>query len=245
MTANETNGASVRTLAKGLAVLDVLVRDGIVRTGEVAERLGLDKGGTSRLLQTLVAAGYAVRIDGRGYRAGPRLSALRGNRTDGVRARARPVLEALAAEFGECAYLGIPADDRVLYLDKIDIENPLKVDHPVGTLAPLERTALGKVLLAYGCVGLPATGGPADPAASMTLDRELSQIVATGWAVDDEGRAPGVRCVAAPFRDDDGIVVAAVAIAGPSSRIRREDLDDLGRRIAETITVARPKPPTA
>lgn len=235
---NEQGGAAVKTLAKGLAVLDLLIKNGSVRTGDVAERLGLDKGGTSRLLQTLAAAGYAERAGGRSYRVGPRILALRRAPDGELRARARPLLEQLAAEVGECAYLGIAADAQVLYLDKADIAAPLKVDHPIGTLAPLDRTALGKVLLAFGRAALPPDV-KANPEVEARLQRTLDQIVGQGVAIDDEERAPGVRCVAAPLRNADGEVIAAIAVAGPSSRIptsRLETLAETVKRFAAAFT---------
>jgi len=237
---SKKDGAAVKTLAKGLAVLDLLINEGMIRPGDVAMRLGIDRGGTSRLLQTLVAAGYAERSGGRAYRAGPRILALRAVGRNSVRRLARPALEALSRQTGECTYLGVPADGLVLYIDKVDIAAPLKVDHPVGTLAPIHRTALGKVLLAYGCATLP-DDIDLDAEACARLHTELEQVVATGFAVDNEERAQGVRCVAAPFRDDSGQVVAAIAVAGPTLRIPAERIAELG----ETLRVATNHPLSA
>ncbi|CAO3430150.1 IclR family transcriptional regulator [Azospirillum endophyticum] len=225
-------GNPVKTLAKGLAILDILRLEGIARTGDIAERIGVDKSGASRLLQTLAVAGYAERIGRRGFRSGPKLDALRGLAPGAVKRRARPLLVRLAEEIGECAYLGIPADEQVLYLDKADIVAPLKVDHPVGTLAPLDRTALGKVLLAFGCAAIPGDALAGPKALQDSLKRDLERVLATGIAIDDEERAPGIRCVAAPLRERDGHVVGAIAVAGPSLRIPRERLDELGRTVS-------------
>ncbi len=53
---------------------------------------------------------------------------------------------------------------------------------------------------------------------SAELKANLRQIVALGYAVNDQEREEGVRCVAAPVRDHSGGVIAAISIAGPSMR---------------------------
>jgi DNA-binding IclR family transcriptional regulator len=45
-----------------------------------------------------------------------------------------------------------------------------------------------------------------------------------GCAVEDEESEIGVRCIAAPVRDDAGEVVAAVGVAGPVSRLSKKAL---------------------
>ena len=54
-------------------------------------------------------------------------------------------------------------------------------------------------------------------------------------AEDDEEIEEGLVCVAAPIRDHTTHVVAAVSIAGPSSRIRS---DAFAERIAEVVETA-------
>jgi DNA-binding IclR family transcriptional regulator len=223
-----------------LRALDLLLQKVDVGTIEIATALGIDKGAASRLLQTLVAAGYAMQGPGRRYQAGPKLRVrsaqpvLPGGVS--IRERARPLLERLHAATQETAHLAIRADDRVLYLDKVDTDLPLRVDRPVGTLSPLHCTALGKVFLAYGEAPLPrslagyTTRTPVD---LDTLRAALKQIVAIGYAVDDEEFAPGIRCVAAPLRDGIGRVVAAIGISGPTARITPAHLAQYGRLAQE------------
>jgi DNA-binding IclR family transcriptional regulator len=39
---------------------------------------------------------------------------------------------------------------------------------------------------------------------------------------DDEESERGIRCIAAPVRNEIGVVVAAVSVSGPAIRITRE-----------------------
>ena len=60
----------------------------------------------------------------------------------------------LVNQTGECAHVAILSDQRALYFDKYDTNLSLKVDHQIGTLAPLHLTALGKILMAYNHINL-------------------------------------------------------------------------------------------
>ena len=58
----------------------------------------------------------------------------------------------------------------------------------------------------------------------------LEVIKKQGFAIDDEERFVGVRCIAAPvFRDNR--VIAAVAIAGPSESMKRSLLRGLTSKV--------------
>jgi DNA-binding IclR family transcriptional regulator len=68
------------------------------------------------------------------------------------------------------------------------------------------------------------------------LVSELASVRERGYAVDDEEIEPGLRCIGAAIRGHSGEVTAAISIAGPSSRVRREDLDRYADRV---VTAAR------
>ncbi len=146
----------------------------------------------------------------------------------------RPALERLTAETDECAHLAVLVGKRVWYIDKVDSTLPLKVDHPIGSLAPLHCTALGKAFLAFGRVDPPAelprftSRTLATPEA---LAKDLAVARARGYAVDDEEYADGIRCVACPIPDDANVMIAALGVSCPSVRVDPSRLAELGRLI--------------
>ena len=236
--ARGTPDSHVKSLAKGLRALDLLAERADVGTNEIALALGIDKGAASRTMQTLVAAGYAIQNAKRRYQRGPKLRAGATSVAPGpsIRERARPLLERLHAATGETAHLAIRADDRVLYLDKVETDLPLRVDRPVGTLSPLHCTALGKIFLAFGEAPVPRTLAGYTMHTAMDVDAlrvALARIAQDGYAVDDEEFAIGIRCVAAPLRDGAGRVVAAIGISGPTARIAPSHLASYGRLTQE------------
>jgi DNA-binding IclR family transcriptional regulator len=237
---DETRSGRIKSLAKGLRAIDLLLQNHDVGTLEIASALAIDKGAASRLLHTLVESGYALQGSNRRYQPGPKLRTRSGQPIApggaSIRERARPLLERLHQSTKETAHLALRADDRVLYFDKIDTDLPLRVDRPVGTLSPLHCTALGKIFLAYGEAPLPrslagyTTRTPVD---LETLRAALQRIVEVGYALDDEEFAVGIRCAAAPLRDNTGRVVAAVGISGPTARITQSQLTTYGRLTQE------------
>jgi IclR family acetate operon transcriptional repressor len=123
--------------------------------------------------------------------------------------------------------------DRALYIDQAAPARGVSIDAPVGTLAPLHCTALGKVLLAYQTPAVrdrllsalnlePFTRRTLVDAAS--VKRNLDQVLERQVALDDEEFSVGVRCIAVPVFKHDGSVAAAIGLSGPSPRVTDERL---------------------
>ena len=239
----------VQSLQRGLAVLDFLVeRGGPLRTSEIAAHFAIDKANASRLLKTLHEAGYVERIADRRYVLGEKMLDSGGNQLEGVielRERTHSLLEGLVEASGECAHLAVLVADKVWYIDKVSSPQVLRVDHPVGALSPLHCTALGKAFLTFTPKQL--TGELARYTEHTMVDlalieRDLAEAFERGYTTDDEEFSPGVRCVAAPIRDLNGRMVAAVGLSGPASRVDKNCLADLGRLVRDRsneLSVAR------
>jgi len=234
----------VRSLAKGLAALDLLRAGGDLRTTDLAEKLGIDKGAATRMLQTLLQAGYAERAPGRRYRSGPRLRAAMpaSEPARSIRPNAQPLMAQLSAETGEAVYLGVLIDGQVLYIDKLVPQGEsLRVDRNIPTLSPLFNTAIGKVYVAMLDIPIPSMLAASTPNTITDPNAYAAEIAAVrhkGYAQDDEELNPGIRCVAAPLRDRAGRTIGVLCATAPSVRLPRERLDEYGRitkRIADTF----------
>jgi len=228
----------LQSLTRGLEALDFLVASREpVRLTDVAEALGVDKSNASHLMKTLVAAGYASQDQARRYQPTDKIArpqAAGHSLIDivSIKEAWRPALEHLVAETGECAHMAVLVGDRVWYIDKIDSTLPLKVDHPIGALAPLHCTALGKAFLAFSNAVVEGPLSAFTPRTFTTrrsLDDEIARTRARGYSVDNEEFAPGIRCVARPIYDDGGRMIAAVGVSGPSVRVTDARLAELGR----------------
>ena len=205
---------------------------------EASRNLGYSPATVQKLINALSAQNYVVQNElTERYHLGPGavqlgLTAL--SRLD-VRRVARPHLETLASECGETAFLGIPRGNHVVYIDKVVSSEPIHMDTPLGIDRPFNCTAVGKVLL----TGLPAEELErlaSEDAFEHRTERSISELEALcaevdrireqGWAWDNEEYNPGVGCVAAPVRDHEGQIVAALTASGPAERID-EKLDGI------------------
>jgi DNA-binding IclR family transcriptional regulator len=64
--------------------------------------------------------------------------------------------------------------------------------------------------------------------------KEIEAIRRSGYAIDDEEREEGLRCIGAPVRDSSGEVIAAVSIAGPVFRITRDRTASLAAAVVKS-----------
>jgi IclR family acetate operon transcriptional repressor len=111
-----------------------------------------------------------------------------------------------------------------------------------GTRSPFHASGIGKAILAHlGATRVEAivarTG--LEPFTDKTLSQEralaedLSAIRRRGWAVDDEERHPGMRCVAAAIFNEFAEPVGGISISGPTVRVTLDRLDALGPQVRE------------
>lgn len=217
----------VQSLERAFAILDEVARRPAGVT-EIADRVGLPKSTVARLLATLESLEAVERFDGARWRIGPGLDALTatGSPARGLVSVARPFLARLAADLGEDAGLGIPDGNDVLYVDQVGSDNPVQVRDWIGTRAPLHTVPSGLVFLAES-PGDALDAYLAGELVALTrrtmtdpvrLRRRLEEVRAAGFAWGLEEFAEGIDSVAAPVRDAEGGVIAAIHVHGPAYR---------------------------
>src|SRR5215203_4305975 len=216
----------VEALARGLDILTCFDANRREMTlSEVALAAGLARPTARRLLLTLAELGY-VRMSGNLYALTPKVLSLGIAYTSslGLWEIARPHLEALVARTGESSSMAQLDGSDIVYVARVSVPKIIALRVEIGTRFPAVRTSQGKVLLAALAMpsrsGLPAVTEP--PAAEFR--RELIRVRAQGWALADEELAPGVRSVAAPVRDHDGVVRAAMNVTVHAAETSTEHL---------------------
>jgi DNA-binding IclR family transcriptional regulator len=198
----------------------------------LATRLRLAKSTVHRLASTLTGAGFLEQNGDTGkYRLGMalfELGALVRRRMD-VATEGRPKLRELLEKTGETVQMGVVDHLSVLYVYEMESPHAIRMAAAVGGRAPLHCTAVGKVLLAYQPVdfvervvqaGLTAYT-PRTVTRREAIMAMLSEVRQREHAVDDEESEAGLRAVAAPIRNQNGAVIAAVGVAAPVQRMNR------------------------
>jgi DNA-binding IclR family transcriptional regulator len=229
-TATDSSGG-VQSVDRAIQVLEILARRGGAGVSEVAGEIGVHKSTAFRLLSALEDRGLVEQASDRGkYQLGfgiLRLASAVPGRLDLVR-QGRPVLDELAASFGETVNLAVIRSHYAVNLDQSHGGAAVAAQNWTGQLTPLHATSSGKVLLAHLSADgrkqlLDAAGLARFTTRTLTtrklLQAQLDQALADGFATTFEEYEDGLNAVAAPVRDHTGTVVAAVSVSGPAYRL--------------------------
>jgi IclR family acetate operon transcriptional repressor len=231
---------SVQSLDRALRILSIVANSNGLSLSEVAAQSGLAASTAYRMLTTLAAHGM-IEFDQGGqlwsigvetYRMGSAFLRRR-NLVD----RARGVMQDLMEVTGETANLGVAEDDCVVFVSQVETHQAIRAFFRPGTRSPFHASGIGKAILAHLTpdrfnaivrkAGLEAYT-PKTLADPLSLSRDLREIKARGWSVDDEERHPGMRCVAAAIFNEFGEPVGGVSVSGPTVRVTPERAGDIG-----------------
>ncbi len=193
---------------------------------ELEQAMALPRTTLFRLLRTLCHE-QMLEKKGKKYLCGNELTRLGLHmiNADHLHQVAIPHLQRLALKSGHTAHLAVPNNGKILIVEVVDSPNPLMVSKRPGGTAQMHCTATGKVFLAnlyFDQLDNIIAENPLEQHTEFTiidkasLVKELNRIIATGYAVDERELNPEVRCLAAPIRDNRGVVVASIGITAPA-----------------------------
>ena len=221
---------TVQSLAKGLRVLEAFSATRMeMGLAETARAAGLDNATAFRFLNTLVQLGYIEKIaQTKRFRLSLKCLDLGFHaiaRSD-LRELARPILRGLVGAKIEAASIAVPDGADVVYVERVQAGFArLGVDVRIGSRAPMYSTAVGQVILAH----LPREAQIATlearprkkltPSTLTSLDallKRLDTVRRAGFALSDQENVSGLRVLAAPIVDADGMPVAGLSVASPA-----------------------------
>lgn len=200
---------------------------------ELADRLGVAKPTVHALLRTLEDEGLVVQDqDSSKYQLGPDLVLL-GNAyldTQELRTRSLTWADHLANRTGEAVWVAVLTGDHVLVVHHAFRPEGAVQILEVGASIPWNTCALGKAIAAVSpdeererlLAAEPAVLTGASITGRAELEAQLAQVLARGYAVEDQESAIGDAAVAAPVFDRSGRVVGAIGIVGPVERLLAE-----------------------
>lgn len=251
--AAERSGSTVQALDRALGLLSNLAETDHATLTELALRTGMAPSTAHRLLMTMQQH-KIVDFDGETQNWMVGVEALRiGNsfvRRTRVADAGRPVMRKLMETSSETANMGIAEDGDVVFISQVESHEAIRAFFRPGTRGLMHASGIGKALLAEMQKGeveriLQKKGLPSYTPKTITsagdLFADLERTRSRGWAIDDEERNLGMRCLAAPVFNIYGEVVAGVSVSGPTVRMTDERLGELGpqvKRAAADITDA-------
>ena len=164
--------------------------------------------------------------------------------------RVRPILAAMAAEFGETTHYAILDGNEVVYLAKVQSPSArYQMKSAIGGRNPAFCTGVGKAMLAYHLTSLEAVSDfvrehgdemiEYTPRTSTTPERlheEFVEIRERGFAVDREEHEEGINCIAIPlFLTSESVPDGAVSVAAVAQRLPLSRLEPSVPRACEMI----------
>ncbi len=250
---DKTDQNTVQALDRALGLLEMLGAGPGHTLSELSVASGQAVATVFRALVTLQAHGMVeVEEPGQVWHIGSgafRVGSAFLRRTKVVE-RARQPMDTLMRETGETANLGVEVGDEVLFLSQVETHSAIRAFFPPGTKAPMHVSGIGKALLAWypedRVRGIIARQGLARfTTLTLTSDasllRDLAHARNRGFAIDDQERAEGMRCVAAPIFNAHGEPVAGLSVSGPAFRMGLSDATRIGtlvRTAADRVTEA-------
>jgi IclR family pca regulon transcriptional regulator len=206
----------IEALARGLDVLRAFEpRQPVMSLSAVAAATGLPRPTARRVLLTLERLGYVRIAERGGFELTPRVLELGTGYvlSRGLWEVARPHMERLVARTHESSSIAQLDGSDIVYVARVAVPKIIALAVTVGTRFPAMQTSLGKIMLA----ALPPEEAERVLTARWQPDAAeraaaLREVRARGWSLTDEQLALGIRSVAAPLRDGDGRVLAAMNV---------------------------------
>jgi IclR family pca regulon transcriptional regulator len=245
----------LKTLANGISVLEAIAdAHDPLTLSEIANGLGTTKTSATRICYTLSELKLIERNKLNRYKLTPNvlkfgyaaICAL------GWRGVAKFYLEDLFQEVRETTNLSILDGTEVLYLLRIRKGDFFPFDIRTGSKVPINCTAMGKVLMAFGQSERTREILQNMNFRQLTIHsiatrdefvEELRKVKSAGFAINNEELSIGICGIAAPIVNEREEAIAAIGVAVSTSRYSKEDIEKtlappvmrVGRQISEAL----------
>ncbi|MEE7493378.1 HTH-type transcriptional regulator BhcR [Methylobacterium oryzae] len=231
---------TIQALDRALDVLDLLAAGDGLTLSEIAGRLDQSVATMHRVLATLERRAFVEigsdrqewHVGAEAYRLGSAFL-----RRSNVVERSRTMMWTLMQKTGETSNLGVEKDGRVLFVSQVETHETIRAFFPPGSLSPLHASGIGKALLstfAPSRIDRLFKGKQLELFTDKTLGSlrglhdEIEATRGRGYAVDDEERTTGMRCVAAPILNVHGEAIAGISVSGPTHRLSNRRIGEIG-----------------
>jgi IclR family pca regulon transcriptional regulator len=233
----ESDRNVVQSAAKVFAVLRAFdATNPELTISEVAGRAGLDRGTAFRLIHTLISLRYLAAVpNSRRFRLTLKCLDLGYTAliSSGLGGQAAPLLRELVPNPADAASLGVLDGTDVVYVERVQADLArVGLDRRVGSRTGAYAAALGHAILAWH--------DPADAIRILgsaervrlsertlvdldALAERLRTVRRQGFAVSDGENAYGLRTVAAPILDRNGLPRAGISLSVRSERVSLDD----------------------
>ena len=243
--ADKTEQNTIKSLDRAMDVLEHLSTLPGATLSELASNLDQSPATVYRVLVTLERRGMVdFEADAQLWHVGSQAFVIgaRFLRRTSLVDRATPILRRLMTETGETANLAVPREGKVVFVSQAECHHSIRAFFPPGSASPMHASGIGKALLAAmpsgameGMIGDADLEKFTDHTISTfsELSRELERIREIGYAIDDQEKNVGMRCIAASVQNWTGEAVAGLSISGPIARLGDADIPTLAQSVMQ------------
>jgi DNA-binding IclR family transcriptional regulator len=219
-----------------------------LRLADLAEECDLTVSTIQRLTYTLQEIGLIDRDpDTKRFHIGPKMitMALAVMQNLELKKVARPFMQQTSEAIGEVVGLAALSGPELILIEIIETSHQvLNINMEIGAVIPPHSTSSGKAILAHldesrakqMLQRSQMTRFTKNTITSIkSFQAQLKKVRERGFALAINENAVGFSAIAAPVRNSEGMVIAAVTVMVPSARISREKLaSSFSKKIIQT-----------
>lgn len=229
---------TVRSVERALDILLCFTDEEELTLTEISRKVGLNKSTVYRLLASLEKKGFVTKNHlTEKYELGFRLWELSAHlkRADDPAVMLLPEMEKLRDMINETVTLYVRDGKERIRVQAVESKQTIRRVAPIGARMPVILGASGKVLVAYAdhetqeMILNDDDWPPEKDKEAFML--ELLKIRQLGYATSVEEREVGTAAVAAPIHNQEGRLVAALAVSGPTGRMTEEKMKEMAPHV--------------
>lgn len=235
--------SACQTLYRGLDIISA-VSNNIVMLQDICDYINVSYSTTYRLATALVNEGYLNFEARKGYSLGSKLiqlGFLAYSRLD-LPAIARPYLEQLALETNDTVHLAKREGLNVFYLDKVAGQRAVQISSNIGGYKSICDTGVGKALLMNqnkekwieiykSCLNSSKVSHHYSKHEWVKL---MQKYTDKGYTFDLGEDVKEIRCVAAPIKNANNDIIAAISVSSAVQYMDEARMCDLVPKVKNT-----------
>lgn len=239
--ARASPSAETGTLGKAIALVELVCSaPQPMRFSDILRLSDQPRGSLHRQLRHLVLEGMLDLAPDGAYTGGLRLLSFASQAwaANSARKIAEPHLRRLQELTGETVHFGALRGTQIIYLDKLESRQAVRMHSQVGNASPVYCTGIGKAALStladetlrqmvQDLRFVPFT--PHTIADAKTLLVEIEEVRRRGVAFDREEHQAGIRCVASSVCAASRGFVGGISVTAPAFRFEEMQMQDWAR----------------
>ncbi|NQY21266.1 MAG: hypothetical protein HRT40_08140 [Campylobacteraceae bacterium] len=234
----------LKSLSKGLRVYrEIVFCSKPILAHSLCKKLNINKSTMSRILKTLKDEDYIEYCDKTNEITAKSIEdeEIKLSQIQVLIKKTKFLLEEIHDITGECAYLGILDNNKLLYINQIDKSSrKIKTRNNIGLSTSLHTSALGKTILAFGNYDIKKLKLNQYTVNTITdtkdLEITLKEVQEKAYAIDNSEYQDNMACVAVPLFNHENILIAALGISASKSRISLNKLHEIGKTLSKLVS---------